>query len=322
MILIILILIVILAFYLLAKICDRYFIPSLDQISNHYNLPQHVAGATLMAVGSSAPELFISIIALLRPGGHEAIGMGTIVGSAIFNMLFIVGASAYIHFTVVSWKPIIRDISFYALSVFILIFAFQDGQIVVHEALFFIILYLAYLFVVIKFKNLAPPDSGKIEEPRKFRHKSVVFFSSIFAIAILSWVLVESAIGIAEILQIPESIVALTVLAIGTSVPDSLSSIIVSRQGRGDMAITNAIGSNVFDILFGLGMPWLLSLLFLTDNIPVKTANILPSTMLLFTSILIVLFLLLFRRWKIGKYSGIFLILIYIFYLTWAIIQT
>ena len=72
------------SFYLLAQVCDEYFIKSLDQIAKRFKMSPEAAGATLMAVGSSAPELFVAIIALVRPGGHEAIGMGTIVGSALF----------------------------------------------------------------------------------------------------------------------------------------------------------------------------------------------------------------------------------------------
>ena len=82
------------SFYLLAEISDRYFIPALDKIAHRFNMSHDMAGATLMAIGSSAPELFVAIIALLKPGDHSAIGVGTIVGSALFNLLVIIGASA------------------------------------------------------------------------------------------------------------------------------------------------------------------------------------------------------------------------------------
>src|SRR5680860_1690473 len=104
------------SFYLLAVICDRYFVFSLDKIALKLNMNSDMAGATLMAVGSSAPELFVSIIALFKPG-QEALGAGTIVGSALFNVLVIIGASAMVRKAFIAWQPIVRDLSFYTLSI-------------------------------------------------------------------------------------------------------------------------------------------------------------------------------------------------------------
>jgi len=86
--------VLIIAFYLLAIVCEDFFIGSLDAISDKLKLPSDVAGATLMAVGSSAPELFTALFALFRAGNHGDVGAGTIVGSAIFNILVIIGVSA------------------------------------------------------------------------------------------------------------------------------------------------------------------------------------------------------------------------------------
>ena len=147
----------------------------------------------------------------------------------------------------------------------------------------------------------------------------LTFIISILIIAGLSWVLVESAIKMSAILGIPEAIVALTVLAIGTSVPDTISSVIVAKQGRGGMAISNAIGSNIFDILIGLGVPWLVFLAINGGTIPVSTENLYGSVVLLFATVFVIFFLFILRRWKIGHKSGYFLIILYVLYLIWAI---
>jgi len=146
-----------------------------------------------------------------------------------------------------------------------------------------------------------------------------VFTISILIIAGLSWVLVESAVGIAHILNIPEAIIALTILAAGTSIPDMISSVVVARQGRGGMAISNAVGSNIFDILFGLGVPWLVMLVFFDGEVLVSKANLLSSVVLLFATVLVIFFLLLARKWKIGYKVGYFLIGLYIIYLVSAV---
>ena len=337
------------SFYLLARICDAYFVESLDKIAHKLKMSSDMAGATLMAVGSSAPELFVAIIALLKPGNHGDIGTGTIVGSALFNILVIVGASAVaIKKTILSWQPVVRDTIFYSFSIIVLIMAFRDGRIDFIEALMFVGLYIIYLVAVAKWRKILPyKDVDKMiegvgkemkkSEKKKWhkitrpldwtldkffpaaKHYYLIFFISIAFIVALSWVLVESAISISHTLGIPEAIIALTVLAAGTSIPDLISSIIVAKQGRGEMAISNAIGSNIFDILFGLGVPWLILLSFSNKDIFVSTENLLTSVILLFATVVIVFFLLLVRKWRIGHRAGYFLIALYILYLIWAI---
>lgn len=332
---------------MIAKIADDYFVGSLDKIAKRFNMSSDMAGATLMAIGSSAPELFISIIALVKPGDHGEVGMGTIVGSALFNVLVIIGAAALIKKAVLPWQPIVRDLLFYALSIAALIWAFMDGVITIDNAIVLVVLYLVYLFVVFKWRDWFPyKEEEYVEEheeidPEEYsgwkrvlkpvdwligkcfpgkQHFYWVFAISILFIAALSWVLVESAVEISVILNIPAAIVALTVLAAGTSIPDLMSSIIVARQGRGAMAISNAFGSNIFDILVGLGVPWLV-MLFVASAIEVSTTNMYSSIILLFATVLITLLLLVFRKWKIGKGIGLFLIGLYVLYVIWAVWQ-
>ncbi|MFA6324862.1 MAG: calcium/sodium antiporter [Candidatus Paceibacterota bacterium] len=341
-----------LSFYLLAVVCDRYFVNSLDSIAQKLKMNSDMAGATLMAVGSSAPELFVSFMALFKPG-NEAMGAGTIVGSALFNILVIIGASAMVKKAFIAWQPVIRDIIFYSLSIILLIFSFRDGSISLSEASIFVISYIVYVIAVMKWKKILPyKDESKdaIEDLEKGIDKSEknktifgrfisvvekildfifpnpkyywwVFFVSIVIIAGLSWVLVESAVVLAVALNIPAVIIGLTILAAGTSIPDLMSSIIVAKQGRGGMAISNAIGSNIFDILIGLGLPWLLVLTFSGKIITVANENINSSIILLFATVIAILFLLFIRKWKIGKFSGLIMIALYLGYLTWAIIQ-
>ncbi len=347
--LIILILALLLSFYLIGKVADDYFVGSLDKIAKRFNMSSDMAGATLMAVGSSAPELFISIIALVKPGEHSEVGMGTIVGSALFNVLVIIGAASMLKRAVLPWQPIVRDLLFYTLSIMALIWAFYDGVISMDNAIVLVGLYLVYLFIVFNWRKWFPyKEEEFVEEHEEFdpeeykgwkrvlkpidwaiekifpspEHYYWVFGISVTIIAALSWVLVESAVEISVILNIPAAIVALTVLAAGTSIPDLMSSIIVARQGRGAMAISNAFGSNIFDILVGLGVPWLITLIVAVgSDIHVSTENMYSSVMLLFATVLITLLLLLFRKWRIGRGMGIFLISLYVAYLVWAISQ-
>ena len=134
--------VMILVIYLLAIITDEFFIESLDEIAKLWKLPNNVAGASLMAMGSSMPELSIALIALVRSGGeYSDIGIGTIVGSAVFNILIITGASALVRPASISWKVILRDCILYTISILLLLGVYRDGQVQIQEALIFLALY-------------------------------------------------------------------------------------------------------------------------------------------------------------------------------------
>ena len=337
------ILALLICFVLLARVVDLFFISSLDKISKDLRLSSDAAGATLMAVGSSAPELFVALFAVLKPGDHQVIGIGSIVGSAIFNLLFIVGAAALVKKVTLNKLPVIRDLIFYSISVALLVYFIWDGKLTIVETSVFLGVYLIYVIAVVYWRKWFPYEDRVFisEGEPKCDKKGViglfdkllcfifpnpkryypVFFISIILIAAVSWVLVELAIHISEGLEIPEAIIALTVLAIGTSVPDLFSSIIVARQGRGEMAVSNAVGSNIFDILVGLGLPFLIVMLISGGSINAG-GDLINSTIILSASVILLILLLLFGKWKIGKITGGILIGSYIFYIVYEIVLT
>lgn len=329
------------AFYLLAIITEHFFVPSIDVLAHKLKLSSDASGATLLAMGSSAPEFFTSLIAILglAGGDHADIGAGTIVGSAIFNVLVIVGAVALYKRVTLEWKPIMRDQAFYVLTIILLLLSFKDGRITLIEALVFVAVYLVYVFVVINWKKwfkyketpapdevMPPPDSGlgrvvyktfnivipdTIKKPKQY---VTTFCLSVAVIAGLSFLLVHQIVVIADTLSINATFLALTVLAAGTSIPDLIGSVVVAKQGRGDMAVSNAIGSNIFDILFGLGVPWTIALLLKPGQIVVSTDNLNASVILLFATVVATLFLLIIRKWRIGTKSGLILVGLYVAY--------
>lgn len=344
--LIVYILILIVSFYLLAVICEDFFVKSLDIISHKLKLSPDVAGATFMAVGTSAPEFFTALFAIMRPGAED-VGSGTIVGSAIFNILVIIGASAIFKRAKLTWQPVVRDALFYIITIILLLIFFWDGQIVLYEGLAFIATYIVYIFAVTQWKKILPYNDVNpidiveevtsknklaqtskallniiIPDPVAKPHLYVFTFTfSVVMLAALSFALVEAAIGIGAILNINPTIIALTVLAAGTSIPDLLSSIIVAKQGRGDMAVSNAVGSNIFDILLCLGLPWAVVIAMNGTPIKVATENLMSSVFLLFATVVAILFILIIRNWTIGRKSGFILIGLYILYLIYTVMQ-
>lgn len=157
-----------LAFYLLAVLTEEFFVPAIDILAKKLRLSSDASGATLLAMGSSAPEFFTSLFAVLGVAGstHADVGAGTIVGSAIFNVLVIVGAAAMFKAVKLQWKPVIRDQAFYVITILMLLWAFWDGRIVLLEALSFVLAYGVYVFLVAKWRTWF--DYDEVEAPAKY----------------------------------------------------------------------------------------------------------------------------------------------------------
>lgn len=132
-------------FVALAIVCDEFFVPSLDVIIEKLRIPDDVAGATFMAAGGSAPELFTSVIGVFV--SFDDVGIGTIVGSAVFNILFVIGMCALFSKTLLTltWWPLFRDCTFYSISLIALVLFFMDNLIVWWEAALLLLLYAAYV---------------------------------------------------------------------------------------------------------------------------------------------------------------------------------
>lgn len=341
------------AVYLLAIITDSFFIVSLDQISRKLNLSDEVAGASLMAMGSSAPELAIALMALFTAGGaHSDVGIGTIVGSAVFNILVITGVSAvaagglHIHLFAVR-----RDTAYYLLAIGYLAFIFLDGHVELGEAVLGIVAYAGYVIMLAKWKA---PEKPKEEREHKvaeseaypqrtdnlFRQVEAVivrlikmitgapsenyvwtFIVAIAFIIILSYVLVEATIVFSTAIGIPSIIVALTLLAAGTSAPDLISSIEVAKDGRGGMAVANAIGSDIFDVFIGLGVPWLIAIVFLGKaTIEIETDGLWISIGILVVTTL-VLYVFLQTKRELSRNEGIILLGMYVVFVIYTVVS-
>jgi K+-dependent Na+/Ca+ exchanger-like protein len=326
-------------------ISERYFIESLDHISKKLRLSSDMAGSTLMAAGSSAPELAVALFAIFMAGHHEEIGVGTIVGSALFNILVISGAVMFIRGSAkLIWQPLFRDIVFYILAILLMGFVFFQGEITFLGSVLLVGLYIVYVAVVYFWKRIFPYEDIEYEAAGKKEEKNLkkgvlrsslhtidrlmapfqmaVFFLSIGMISLLSWILVKSAVRISAELGVPEFLIGITIVAVGTSVPDLISSMIVARQGRPGMAINNAIGSNIFDILFGLGFPFLLYMLIHGIGFELVSSNLIVSVSILLASAVLLLLYFLFTRWRSSRTFGVVLLILYGTYLVYVILSS
>ena len=337
-------------FYLIAIVSDKYFVEALEKISKKMKLSSEITWATFMAIWSSAPELFTSIFAVFAifgSWGNENIWAGTIVWSAIFNVLIIVWVSLIVAKAnqKLYRQPIIRDLIFYALTILLLLWVFWDGQIFLWETICFVVLYLIYLRIVTQWakwlnynvdENVLKDVEENVSENKLTKCVSYIldwiipnsknyywwtFFVSILLIGILSHQMVHYAVEISGILNIPAAIVWLTILAAWTSIPDLISSVIVAKKWYVDMSVSNAFWSNIFDILIWLGAVYFVYFLiyFWAEPIAVDQHNLIWSVVLLFASVFVMIAILILRKWKTSKWIGWLLIFLYCIYLTYNI---
>lgn len=136
-------------FVALAIVCDEFFVPALNVITVKLNLRKDVAGATFMAAGGSAPELFTSLFGVFI--ANTNVGFGTIVGSAVFNVLFVIGMCAVVSKSVLnlSWWPLFRDCLFYSVALALLIGFYSDSEIELHEAAVLCVMYVLYVVFMV-----------------------------------------------------------------------------------------------------------------------------------------------------------------------------
>ena len=357
-------------FWGLAIVCDDYFVTSLEDISEVLNLSTDVAGATFMAAGSSAPELFTSLMGVFAV--KNDVGIGTIVGSAVFNLCCIIGGTALFTPKVltIDWKPITRDTLFYGISIAAMIYVLADGKVTLYEAIFLIITYCFYvLFMMFNQpimdcvsnacgetpgQKLEEEDDDKKEEEEEEEDDSPIakavakplnlifevtipncslpenkkkylftFFASIMWIGVLSYFMVTWASKLGCIWNIHPAIMGVTVLAAGTSVPDAIGSLLVARDGHGDMAVSNAIGSNVFDILLGLGLPWTLSGLIWPeqDGVPVDADALLPLSIILVGTLFAVYFVALLSGFRLTRCVGLIFFSFYFVFVAYDLLH-
>uniref|UniRef100_A0A8C6M8X6 Sodium/potassium/calcium exchanger 5 n=1 Tax=Nothobranchius furzeri TaxID=105023 RepID=A0A8C6M8X6_NOTFU len=409
-----------LIFYLLLAVsivCDDYFLPSLEVISDRLGLTQDVAGATFMAAGSSAPELVTAFLGVFVTKGD--IGVSTIVGSAVYNLLAICAACGLLTSVVghLTCWPLFRDCLAYGISVAAVIAIISDNKVYWYEAASLMLVYGVYIVVLcfdlriseFVLRKLSPcctclgsgeklerqplmgwnedtslrvrghsrTDSGIFQDDSGYSHLSlslhglneiseeqrsvfsvpesdlkrilwvlslpvitllfitipdcrrrfwkrwfvITFFMSAVWIAAFTYVLVWMVTVVGETLGIPDTVMGLTLLAAGTSIPDTVASVIVAREGKADMAMSNVVGSNVFDMLC-LSLPWFIKTAFVDTNTPVEV----NSTGLVFTSstlLLSIVFLFVavhINGWKLDWKLGLISLFCYILFATLSIL--
>lgn len=284
----------------------RLFVSGLGSLAKRFNVPESVAGASVAAMVSSAPEMGTSIFSVVE--GHPDIGMGTIVGSAIFNISLLIAISLWVKKCVLDERVLKRDGLYYLLAVAVTIAAIMDGVLTRWEALTWFLLYVVYFIWLFK-----DAIAGKFVPKEDFKYvptsRAIAYTCiGIVGIALSADIMVNSAVFVTGSLGLSEALFSLIIIAVATSIPDLFVSVEAARKGMGSLAVSNAVGSNIFDILVGIGLPF--SFVAAT---PVY-GNIGLSAIYLLVSVFVFLGIIMFRK-SLGKKEACVLAAVYLSYL-------
>ena len=270
------ILLLAIGFFMLVKGAD-WFVDGSAGIAKKLGIPQLVIGLTIVAMGTSAPEAAVSINASLK--ANSGIAIGNVVGSNILNILVILGISALLSTIAIQKSTMCCEMPYMIFVTVVLIVLGMTGSYVTRmEGVILWILfliYLAYLFHLAK--------QGTEEDTMEDRSTGKLLLFMIGGGIIVVWgsdITVDSATAIAQMIGLSERFIGLTIVALGTSLPELVTSVVAAKKGNADIAIGNIVGSNIFNILFVIGTAALIAPViydpaFLFDGIIAVLAGVL-----------------------------------------------
>lgn len=308
------IILLIIGFVLLIKGAD-FFVEGASSTAQNFKVSKTLIGLTVMAFGTSAPEFAISLKSLAN--GSTDILLGNVIGSNILNVLLILGVAAMIKPLIINKNTIKKEIPFVMLISTLLVTLFLDNklgsttsnQITRSDGIVIILFFLIFLYYLITLAKQKKNEKNDFEPKYKLYKSLILFAIGLAGIIIGSDLVVNKAASIAQYLKISERIISLTVIAIGTSLPELVTTIVSVKKGEQGLLIGNIIGSNIFNICIVLGIP-----VTIYGTITPSDFQIIDLIMLIASSTL--LFIFASTRKKITRLEGWLMFLVFLLYYT------
>ncbi|MBF1445115.1 MAG: calcium/sodium antiporter [Prevotella nigrescens] len=288
-------------------------------VAERMNIPQIVIGLTVVAMGTSMPEFCVSLISALK--GTPDLAVGNVVGSNIFNSLFIVGITAAIAPMAILRATVMKDIPFALVASVILLMMCLDGRIGRIDAAVLFSLFTIFMFMTLKSAKI---NKQELEEENKLAEKALKSVPKMSPAMSVVWILaglacliggstlfVEGASKLATSLGVSEAVVGLTIVAGGTSLPELATSIVSARKGSSGIAIGNVLGSNVFNILGILGVTGLIC--------PMQLQGITDTDLSMLVISMIMIWFFSFTKYIIERWEGLILSATFIGYIAYLI---
>ena len=280
-------------------------------LAQKMNVPQIVIGLTVVAMGTSMPEFFVSLMSAVK--GTSDMAVGNVIGSNVFNTLAIVGITALVAPMLISPSTVRKDMPFAVVASLALLLMCRDGEISRWDAG---ILFAGFIIFIIYTLRLASrgevqaAEEIKLEDMSAWKAVGLVVLGLVCLVA-GSHLFVTGASEVARMLGVPDAVIGLTIVALGTSLPELATSIVASRKGRSAIAIGNVIGSNVFNILMIVGITGLV--------LPMDIQGITPIDLYVLTGSIFLLWLFSYTKFKVERWEGAVLTVAYVAYISWLV---
>ena len=298
-----------LGLFLLIKGAD-VFVDGASSVAVKFKVPPLIIGLTVVSFGTSAPEAAISISASLS--GANSLLLGNVIGSNLFNLLMVVGITALMMPLEAERDVIVRDMPSVILATGGLAFMISDGLISRIDALLLLSALAAYLFFVIR-KARRASEAEEEKESRPWFLSILYVAVGLASVVCGGDIVVDNAKEIAADLGMSEALIGLTVVALGTSLPELVTSIVAAKKGAGGIAVGNAVGSCLFNILFILGLSGTVK--------PIVTDPELIADVLLLAALSLTVFGFMATGKRISRLEGAASVLIYAAYTTFIILR-
>ena len=278
-------------------------------IASRFGVSQVVIGLTIVAMGTSMPELCVSMVSALK--GTPDLAVGNVVGSNTLNTLLIVGCSALVAPIMVKRSSVRRDIPFAVLASLLMLIFCLDGGIDQLDATLLFILFAVFMFVTVKYGKNEGTEAKTTAAP--LGKATLLLVVGLVCLILGSNLFVDNASFIASTLSVSDAVIGLTIVAGGTSLPELATSMVSAKNGNSDIAIGNVIGSNVFNILMIIGVTGLVK--------PMHIKGITSLDLIVMLASILLLWFFCRTTYKVKRWEGAVLAISYIAYLAWLIAQ-
>ena len=299
----------IIGFILLIKGAD-YFVEGSSSLAKIMKIPAVIIGLTIVAMGTSAPEASVSINAALA--GSNDIAISNVIGSNIFNGMVVVGVCAIMHRFAVNADIAKRDLPINIIISIILCFMIMDGTLSRFEGIILLVGMITYIAVMIR-SALQNREEGEEIKTLSLPMSFVYIVGGLIAVIFGGDLVVDSAVAIAKMFGLSENFIGLTIIAVGTSLPELVTSVVATRKGESGLALGNAVGSNIFNILFILGFSAIVS------PLTVLAESLIDGMIMVATGTL--LFVFAKTKNEMDKKEGIICVLVYVAYTIYLLVR-
>ncbi len=298
-----------------------FLVDGASSIAKKLNISNLAIGLTVVAFGTSAPELFVNISASIK--GNASIAIGNILGSNIANILLILGISAIIYPLAVQKSTISKEIPFSLLAALILGILANDllidhrgiSELTRSDGLVLIGFFIIFMYYVISIsKDTEYNSDSEIKQISNIKSGAYIIIGLV-GLTLGGFWIVNGAVKIANIFGVSEYMIGLTVVALGTSLPELATSAVAAYKKNTDIAIGNVVGSNIFNIF------WILGLSSIIKPLPFQPSGNIDIVMTILASILLFVFLIIGKKHVLQKWQGVLFLLIYAAYIVYLIMR-